>query len=69
MLARTRERLDALARDLANAKGYPCDVTGEVQLDAAIDAIRRELGAPKVVIHNAVGGGRSAISWKSIRRC
>jgi NAD(P)-dependent dehydrogenase (short-subunit alcohol dehydrogenase family) len=56
MLARTSERLEALARDLANAKGYPCDVTDEAQLDAAIDAIRRELGVPQVVIHNAVGG-------------
>jgi NAD(P)-dependent dehydrogenase (short-subunit alcohol dehydrogenase family) len=56
MLARTRERLDTLARDLANAEGYQCDVTDEAQLDAAIDAIRREFGAPKVLIHNAVGG-------------
>ena len=56
MLARTRERLAALERELPTARSYPCDVTDEVQLDATIEAIRRELGAPKVLIHNAVGG-------------
>jgi NAD(P)-dependent dehydrogenase (short-subunit alcohol dehydrogenase family) len=56
MLARTPERLAALERELSNATGYPCDVTDETQLDSAIDAIRRDLGTPKVLIHNAVGG-------------
>jgi NAD(P)-dependent dehydrogenase (short-subunit alcohol dehydrogenase family) len=56
MLARTRERLDALQRELPNAKGYPCDVTDENQLDSVIEAVRRDLGTPKVFIHNAVGG-------------
>jgi short-subunit dehydrogenase len=56
MLARTHERLAALERELANAKGYPCDVTDETQLDAAIEKVRRDLGTPKVLIHNAVGG-------------
>src|SRR6266851_807730 len=56
MLARTRERLATLEREIANAKAYPCDVTDETQLDSALDAIRSELGAPKVLIHNAVGG-------------
>jgi NAD(P)-dependent dehydrogenase (short-subunit alcohol dehydrogenase family) len=46
----------ALEREVANAKGYPCDVTDEKQLDSAIDAIRRDLGTPTVLIHNAVGG-------------
>jgi short-subunit dehydrogenase len=56
MLARTSERLAALERDLPNAKGYPCDLTDETQLDATIEAVRRDLGTPKVLIHNAVGG-------------
>jgi NAD(P)-dependent dehydrogenase (short-subunit alcohol dehydrogenase family) len=56
MLARTRERLADLERELSNAKAYPCDVTDEAQLDATIDGIRRDLGKPKVLIHNAVGG-------------
>ena len=56
MLARTHERLAVLEREIAHARAYPCDVTAEAQLDAAIEAIRAELGAPKVLIHNAVGG-------------
>jgi NAD(P)-dependent dehydrogenase (short-subunit alcohol dehydrogenase family) len=56
MLARTSERLAALERELPNAKGYPCDVTDETQLDATIEAVRRDLGPPKALIHNAVGG-------------
>jgi len=56
MLARNRERLSILKREIANAHTYPCDVTDEAQLDATIEAIRTELGAPRVLIHNAVGG-------------
>ena len=33
-----------------------CDVTDAAQIDATLEAIRAELGAPKVLIHNAVGG-------------
>src|SRR5258708_25041001 len=56
MLARNRERLNALEREIPNSHAYPCDVTNEAQLDTTIDAIRANLGAPKVLIHNAVGG-------------
>jgi short-subunit dehydrogenase len=56
MLARSGERLTALERDIANSRAYRCDVTDEAQLDASLDAIRGELGVPKVLVHNAVGG-------------
>ncbi len=56
MLARNRERLVVLEREIALSRAYPCDVTDEAQLDATIEAIRAELSAPKVLIHNAVGG-------------
>jgi NAD(P)-dependent dehydrogenase (short-subunit alcohol dehydrogenase family) len=56
MLARTRERLSALERELPNAKGYTCDVTDEAQLDRSIEAICTDLGSPEVLVHNAVGG-------------
>lgn len=56
MLARNRERLNALEREIPNACAYQCDVTDDAQLDATIEAVRAELGAPKVLIHNAVGG-------------
>src|SRR5512141_621030 len=56
MLARTRERLVSLENEIEHAHAYPCDVTDEEQLDAAIAAVRVDLGQPKVLIHNAVGG-------------
>jgi NAD(P)-dependent dehydrogenase (short-subunit alcohol dehydrogenase family) len=56
MLARNRDRLDKLEREVANAHAYVCDVTDEAQLDSTIEAIRADLGTPRVLIHNAVGG-------------
>jgi len=56
MLARNRERLGALEREITDARAYPCDVTDQAQLDRVIDAVHAELGAPKVLVHNAVGG-------------
>lgn len=56
MLARSKERLDELEHEIDHARGYQCDVTDEAQLDAAIERVRADLGAPKVLVHNAVGG-------------
>jgi NAD(P)-dependent dehydrogenase (short-subunit alcohol dehydrogenase family) len=56
MLARSQERLASLECEIEHARGYPCDVTDEARLDATIDKVRAELGVPKVLIHNAVGG-------------
>lgn len=56
MLARSRERLDSLESEIEHSRGYTCDVTDEAQLDATIERVRADLGAPKVLIHNAVGG-------------
>lgn len=56
MLARNRDRLAALAREIPNSHAYPCDVTDETQLDATVDAIQADIGTPKALIHNAVGG-------------
>jgi short-subunit dehydrogenase len=56
MLARNADRLVSLGRKLAGTKGYQCDVTDEGQIDSTIEAIRNDLGVPKVLIHNAVGG-------------
>ena len=56
MLARNRERLTLLEREIPSARAYRCDVTDETQLDATIGAVRAGLGVPKVLIHNAVGG-------------
>jgi short-subunit dehydrogenase len=56
MLARNRERIAKLETEIPNSRAYPCDVTDEAELDTAISAIRTDLGEPKVLIHNAVGG-------------
>ena len=56
MLARDGNRLTLLEREIVHARAYPCDVTDEAQLDATLAVIRAELGVPKVLIHNAVGG-------------
>jgi NAD(P)-dependent dehydrogenase (short-subunit alcohol dehydrogenase family) len=56
MLARNAERLAALEAEVAQAKAYPCDVTDEAQIDRTFAAVTADLGAPHVVVHNAVGG-------------
>jgi NAD(P)-dependent dehydrogenase (short-subunit alcohol dehydrogenase family) len=56
MLARDAARLDALAGEVAGAHAYPCDVTDAAQIGETVAAIRRDLGSPSVLVHNAVGG-------------
>ena len=56
MLARTAERLADLERELPNAFAVPCNVADAAALSAALAHIEKRAGAPKVVIHNAVGG-------------
>ena len=56
LLARNESRLAAHERELANAKGYPCDVSDPEQVERAATTIERDLGHPSVLIHNAVGG-------------
>lgn len=58
MLTRTKARLDALEAELPDAKGYVCDLADEAAVNAAVSAVGEDLGAPEVVIHNAVGGAR-----------
>lgn len=52
MLARNAERLDALAKDIPGTIATPCDVTDADALARVIEKV----GAPDVVVHNAVGG-------------
>ncbi len=56
MLARNAERLAELERELPQARAFPCDVADRDQLVATFEKICAELGAPEIVIHNAVGG-------------
>jgi NAD(P)-dependent dehydrogenase (short-subunit alcohol dehydrogenase family) len=56
MLARTVERLADLAAQVPSARAYVCDVSDQSQIDATLDLVEREMGAPTVLIHNAVSG-------------
>ncbi|HEX7947087.1 MAG TPA: SDR family NAD(P)-dependent oxidoreductase [Phenylobacterium sp.] len=52
MLARNADRLAALQAEIPDSIAIPCDVTDAAALEAAV----AQVGAPKVVVHNAVGG-------------
>lgn len=52
MLARNAERLAALEKEIPDSIAIACDVTDA----AALEQVIAKVGAPKVVVHNAVGG-------------
>jgi NAD(P)-dependent dehydrogenase (short-subunit alcohol dehydrogenase family) len=57
MLARDRARLESLAAELPGAAPYPVDVADLDALRAVLARVRADLGAPTVLLHNAVAGG------------
>ena len=52
----TRERLAQLEKEIAYARGYVCDVSDEATVNATVAQVKEEMGAPEILIHNAVGG-------------
>jgi NAD(P)-dependent dehydrogenase (short-subunit alcohol dehydrogenase family) len=56
MIARDAGRLAALESEIDGAQSFPCDVADEGALRSAVEKVAAEMGAPRVVIHNAVGG-------------
>ena len=56
MLARSADRLAALEREILGSRAYACDVADAEALAASFERVRADLGAPEIVIHNAVGG-------------
>lgn len=52
MLARDAARIAALAEEIPDSIAMPCDVSDRAALEAAI----AQVGAPNIVVHNAVGG-------------
>lgn len=56
MVARDPERLAALEQEIAGARAYVCDVADESAVNTTVAAIGSELGAPQILIHNAVRG-------------
>ena len=57
MLARNRDVLDALEREIDGASGYPCDVGSADSVAHAFAAIRTDLGEVEVLLYNAGSGG------------
>jgi NADP-dependent 3-hydroxy acid dehydrogenase YdfG len=58
MLARSQRRLTEIAEATPNTHAYVCDVANDAELAATLAAVRGDLGAPKIVVHNAVGAER-----------
>jgi NAD(P)-dependent dehydrogenase (short-subunit alcohol dehydrogenase family) len=56
LLARRKERIDALAAELPNARSFSCDVTDAASVQAAFAAIEAQLGPVEVLIYNAGKG-------------
>ena len=56
MLARTKERLTVYERELKGSKGYECDVSKLDLLKETCERIKKEMGHPQILIHNAVKG-------------
>jgi NAD(P)-dependent dehydrogenase (short-subunit alcohol dehydrogenase family) len=57
MLARDEARLEKIAAELPGARAYPVDVADLDALRGVLARVRDELGAPSVLLHNAVAGG------------
>lgn len=54
MLARGKSRLEALERELEGAVAFPCDIGDLDALSSTCDAVKQTMGAPSVLVHNAV---------------
>jgi len=57
MLARDPARLEELAAELPGSAAFPVDVADLDALRGTLGRIRAQLGAPSVLLHNAVAGG------------
>lgn len=57
LLARDATRLEKLAAEVPDTHPYPVDVADLDALRATLARVRGELGAPSVLLHNAVAGG------------
>jgi len=60
MIARSADRLEALAVEVDGAFSYPCDVGDGEAFIATLQRIGDELGSPSVAIHNPVVGARGS---------
>ena len=61
MLARNADNLATLAGKYEDARAYPCDVGDLDALVETVSRVKAEMGAPKVVVHNALRSTRGSI--------
>ncbi len=61
MLARNKERLERIEKDLDHAYSFPCDVADLDNLMETCKKIKRDLDSPTIFIHNAVRGNFETI--------
>ena len=58
MLARSADRLAHIESATPNTHAFICDVADDAGLAETLSAVRESLGAPNIVVHNAVGAER-----------
>jgi NAD(P)-dependent dehydrogenase (short-subunit alcohol dehydrogenase family) len=56
MLARTRNSLDLLEREIEGSRGFECDVASPESVARAFTRVKTELGAVDVLLYNAGSG-------------
>ena len=56
MVARSEVRLAELGAELDQVQGFVCDVSDAEAIKLMLAEVREKLGAPEVLIHNAVSG-------------
>ena len=56
MIARDEDRLRSLEAEIPNSKGYVCDCAEEAAVNDMVARVTSEMGAPRIVFHNAVRG-------------
>lgn len=56
MLARDESRLRAYESEIDGSRGFVCDVSDLDGLAATAEAVAAQMGAPRVLVHNAVSG-------------
>lgn len=54
MLARNRERLASLERELADSRAYVCNLGDLDELLATVESVQTDMGQPDILVHNAV---------------